>query len=196
MSDVLFYEDGDIVTPFGRVPIESPSAAPSGESKKIREMTPLERRLYYRRRYHKRTPAQKEAHRQFSKSYYHKHHSKRLAAAHQAAIRNRHKDKFASGDIDSNVELARWIDERKESPCYLCGETGNSIDHMIPLAKDGTHTWDNLAWCCLRCNRAKSDMTIEEYLNHCQRVVTTKFELTSFSVVEDDFEPQKGKHTA
>lgn len=32
-----------------------------------------------------------------------------------------------------------------------------SIDHIIPLAKGGSHTQDNLQWAHLRCNMAKGD---------------------------------------
>ena len=32
-----------------------------------------------------------------------------------------------------------------------------SLDHVVPLAKGGTHTWDNLQLAHLRCNVVKSD---------------------------------------
>ena len=53
--------------------------------------------------------------------------------------------------------------------CYLCGtstpkarrgtykENAPELDHIIPLAKGGTHTKDNLACCCRACNHKKSD---------------------------------------
>ena len=53
--------------------------------------------------------------------------------------------------------------------CYICGvETPKDkrgtyelnapeLDHIIPLAKGGTHTKDNLACCCRDCNHEKSD---------------------------------------
>lgn len=31
------------------------------------------------------------------------------------------------------------------------------LDHIIPLAAGGTHTWDNVACACRRCNGIKSD---------------------------------------
>ena len=53
--------------------------------------------------------------------------------------------------------------------CYLCGTStpkarrgtyepnAPELDHIIPLAKGGTHTKDNLACCCRDCNHKKSD---------------------------------------
>jgi len=32
-----------------------------------------------------------------------------------------------------------------------------TVDHVIPLARGGTDTSDNLAWACFHCNRRKSD---------------------------------------
>lgn len=32
-----------------------------------------------------------------------------------------------------------------------------TIDHVIPVIKDGTHDWNNIVTCCLDCNIRKSD---------------------------------------
>lgn len=32
-----------------------------------------------------------------------------------------------------------------------------TIDHVIPVAKDGTHNWNNIVTCCLDCNLRKGD---------------------------------------
>ena len=52
--------------------------------------------------------------------------------------------------------------------CGICGEPVNkdlgypdpesaSLDHIIPLATGGTHTWDNVQLAHLRCNVEKRD---------------------------------------
>lgn len=69
---------------------------------------------------------------------------------------------------------------RDKNICWLCGEpcdvndsywegstffAGNnypSIDHVIPLAKGGTHTWDNVRLAHRICNSIKSDKLIEQ----------------------------------
>ena len=55
----------------------------------------------------------------------------------------------------SKPEVLQW---RKEQPdiCMYCGATTNlTIDHIVPLSKDGTHTADNLTVACKSCNASK-----------------------------------------
>jgi 5-methylcytosine-specific restriction endonuclease McrA len=61
----------------------------------------------------------------------------------------------------------RVIIERDKSTCYLCGKRVEKkvlqIDHVLPLAKGGPHTYDNLRVACALCNCRKSDLTLEEF---------------------------------
>lgn len=51
--------------------------------------------------------------------------------------------------------------------CVYCGtlltKNNATIDHIIPLIQGGTHNRNNLAWCCMKCNRAKGGMSVEEW---------------------------------
>ena len=78
---------------------------------------------------------------------------------------------------DTDISLYR-LSIRDKDVCYLCGESvdwsdcqtingtfvaGNrypSVDHVIPLAKHGTHTWDNVMLTHRLCNTNKSDRII------------------------------------
>jgi 5-methylcytosine-specific restriction endonuclease McrA len=48
--------------------------------------------------------------------------------------------------------------------CQYCGAAGTAltIDHVIPIALGGKHTWENVVACCHRCNNAKADRTPSE----------------------------------
>lgn len=52
--------------------------------------------------------------------------------------------------------------------CQYCGADtshGNrQIDHILPLSRGGTHEESNLQVLCAKCNRAKSAMTMEEFV--------------------------------
>ena len=75
---------------------------------------------------------------------------------------------------DSSITLSRLI-EKNGLRCALCGEMCNpndktwttygpmspTIDHIIPMAKGGGHTWDNIQIAHAICNSYKSD-NIEE----------------------------------
>ena len=54
-----------------------------------------------------------------------------------------------------------------KSPCVGCGETKNiTQDHVIPIARGGTHSEGNLQPMCKRCNSSKKDklMSVWKYL--------------------------------
>ncbi len=57
----------------------------------------------------------------------------------------------------------RRILERDGYRCRYCGDRATGVDHLQPLARGGTDDPDNLAACCPRCNRDKSDRTEHEY---------------------------------
>ncbi len=58
------------------------------------------------------------------------------------------------------------IYERDEFKCQYCGQTfdtkGLNLDHIIPLAKSGRNTWDNVVCSCLKCNTTKGGKTLRE----------------------------------
>lgn len=52
-----------------------------------------------------------------------------------------------------------WLDAYGN---HVCGDTYPTRDHVIPIAKGGTHTWDNVRLACRRCNSIKNDRLLEE----------------------------------
>jgi len=46
--------------------------------------------------------------------------------------------------------------------CMYCGETGTTVDHVMPQSRGGRNTWDNLVCACTPCNSYKADRTPEE----------------------------------
>jgi hypothetical protein len=66
----------------------------------------------------------------------------------------------------------------KKPICYLTGEyidlkdmKNYSLDHIVPMSKGGKSTLDNLGLTTKQANQAKSDLTKEEFLALCLRVV-------------------------
>lgn len=72
---------------------------------------------------------------------------------------------------DSTVKPEIVI-ERDNGICQICGKVCNkadrrwgtfgpdfpTVDHIVPLAKGGTHTWDNVQCVCAICNSYKRDV--------------------------------------
>jgi len=51
--------------------------------------------------------------------------------------------------------------------CHYCGVAvrfdTSTLDHMIPIAEEGTHDPSNLVICCLKCNMRKADQPYAEF---------------------------------
>lgn len=90
----------------------------------------------------------------------------------RSEIMRRHK--ISKALVDSDITLPKLY-QKDNGICYLCGGScdwndkevrenaivcGNqypSIDHVIPLAKGGLHSWDNVRLAHRICNSLKSD---------------------------------------
>lgn len=48
--------------------------------------------------------------------------------------------------------------------CQYCGRTdvGLTVDHVVPKARGGEESWENLVCACVRCNNKKGDRTPAE----------------------------------
>ena len=44
------------------------------------------------------------------------------------------------------------------SGAIICGDTYPTIDHIHPLSKGGSNTWDNVQLACMKCNREKGNL--------------------------------------
>lgn len=76
----------------------------------------------------------------------------------------------ATSEVEENYfedpAKREMIFERDQWICQYCGEKVNennlTLDHYIPVSKNGKNTADNLKTCCLVCNSLKSGKTFEE----------------------------------
>lgn len=46
--------------------------------------------------------------------------------------------------------------------CQYCGKRADTIDHVVPRSRGGTHTWDNCVAACRVCNSKKADRLLAE----------------------------------
>ena len=111
---------------------------------------------------------------------------KRKAINRMKEVDRRYKLK-ENGKVDYNISLKKLY-KRDKSICHICGEQCNpkdyiknnnvfiagnsypSIDHVIPVAKGGTHTWDNVKLAHRHCNSVKKDNIIYQEDNRQFRI--------------------------
>src|SRR5437588_10226255 len=62
------------------------------------------------------------------------------------------------------------VDQDGGQRCYYCGaafspggKRHQTLDHLVPESRGGTHELINLVLACARCNGAKGDMTVTEF---------------------------------
>lgn len=46
--------------------------------------------------------------------------------------------------------------------CAYCAKRADTIDHVVPRSRGGTHTWENCVAACRACNSRKADRLLEE----------------------------------
>lgn len=99
------------------------------------------------------------------RAYYQANRARLIEKNHDHAHRRRAR-KFGNGyEPVSRKEVI----ERDGAICWICkrGPLPNSeiqIDHLIPLCKGGSHTYDNVAVTCFRCNAKKHDKMPDEVM--------------------------------
>lgn len=52
-----------------------------------------------------------------------------------------------------------------QSCCYCGSREYLSVDHLLPRAKGGSHSGDNMVWCCRSCNSSKGSKDVLEWLH-------------------------------
>jgi 5-methylcytosine-specific restriction endonuclease McrA len=77
---------------------------------------------------------------------------------------------------NGGIALLRAIWEEQHGLCAVTNRpmtpgSGASLDHIVPTSKGGTNERSNLRWVLWEVNRAKSDMTHEQFVAMCREVV-------------------------
>src|SRR3984957_16229929 len=46
--------------------------------------------------------------------------------------------------------------------CAYCGAKANTVDHVVPRSRGGSHSWENCVASCSTCNHRKADRLLSE----------------------------------
>jgi hypothetical protein len=92
---------------------------------------------------------------------------------------NKFQKKGDGFDENTKFTLEEAINKIGDNPvCYLSGKSINlddkkaySLDHKIPVCKEGDNSLDNLGLCDYDINNMKSYLTLDEFLENCKLVL-------------------------
>lgn len=56
----------------------------------------------------------------------------------------------------------RTVIARDGGTCAFCGDPADTMDHLVPRAQGGSHTWENVVASCRKCNHHKGNRTPEQ----------------------------------
>ena len=87
-------------------------------------------------------------------------HSAEMALAVPSVIRLRNYVRVPYRAVVPMTRAA--LMQRDRSRCGYCGGKADTIDHVVPRSRGGTHTWDNCVACCASCNHKKADRLLGE----------------------------------
>ena len=87
-------------------------------------------------------------------------HAEKISFVAPSVVRLRHyvKVPYHAGKTVSR----RAVFLRDGGRCQYCDKTAESLDHVIPRSRGGSHTWENVVAACRSCNNRKRDRLLEE----------------------------------
>ena len=139
--------------------------------KRYRKRAELNRDPEKKKAYAKRY---RESHKEIERARFKKWKLKNPDKYKQVHKNSKMKNRCKCSVFDNTINL-EYLYNRDRGICKICGEpcdyddkiiknnvviVGNrypSIDHIIPLSKGGSHTWDNVQLAHKLCNSIKSD---------------------------------------
>ena len=87
-------------------------------------------------------------------------HSEHLVVPVPSVVRLR---SFVSVPYRRRVAVSRRaVMARDGGLCQYCGSRADSIDHVVPRSRGGTHSWENVVAACRPCNVRKRDRMLNE----------------------------------
>lgn len=101
------------------------------------------------------------------KRYFEQRHE-RIEQYHAKEVERNARRRAAIRGVESEKVDRLAIIERDERRCYLCGRENLKnheihLDHVVPIARGGSHTAQNLRVACAPCNMTKgASMPSEE----------------------------------
>lgn len=122
-------------------------------------------------------------------------HAEHLTVAVPSVIRLRYVVRVPFRHHTAMSRRAVFLRDSHE--CQYCGRRADSIDHIVPRSRGGTHHWENVVAACRACNLRKGDKLLHDTTMRLRRRPTQPWPFTWLVVaageVPDAWEPYLGQ---
>lgn len=86
--------------------------------------------------------------------------------------------------------IKRKIYERQNGKCIYCGEHRNisymTVDHIIPLSRDGADDIGNMRCACKKCNGFKGNMLPIEFSERLHQIFMSNLKFCEMEVCSEE----------
>lgn len=85
----------------------------------------------------------------------------------------RRRTRKLNAEGSHSVSDIQTLYEKQAGKCFYCGkDVGDAyhVDHVVPLARGGSNSPDNLVIACPHCNLSKSDKLVSEWFQQAQLI--------------------------
>jgi len=75
-------------------------------------------------------------------------------------------------EFDLPKDFIKLLKETQNNSCAYCSRSNVklTVEHMLPLSRGGKHCFANVVLACTTCNFSKHNKTLEEWLEHNQKL--------------------------
>ena len=120
------------------------------------------KRIAYQRKYKEEHKEERKA---YFRHYYQEHKEEMMQKSNDRRLLRRAIKITGSGEPIDRVGLY----QRDRGMCGICrkrvARSQMSIDHIVPISRGGTHTWDNVQLAHTECNRRRNDGLLPSQLH-------------------------------
>jgi hypothetical protein len=89
-----------------------------------------------------------------------------LTSSYQCISVGRIKRRYVKMDSYYVPYARKLVLKRDGHKCVYCGSSKSlTIDHVVPISKGGESSWDNTVASCWKCNNAKGEMNLSEFMD-------------------------------
>lgn len=88
-------------------------------------------------------------------------------------------------EFDLPKDFIKLLKKTQSNSCAYClkNDVKLTVEHVLPLSRGGKHCFNNVILACTTCNFSKHNKTLEEWLEHNQKLQTAGIKSNIITVI-------------